>query len=97
MEVKSWKNVPGFKIRKKSDVYDFIDVILKSGTFIYENETHDEQLIIIVHGTDRDICIRRGNLRDIFNPQLVLYGQRAIDHVWKYRKQINADLFTKMW
>lgn len=91
-----------FKIRKKNDIETFINnCMMKDGT--YGIKIDKETLLYIKKDEDGNVSvlIKRGNLRDVFNPLLEVaatnnsaYKETVQDYIWKYRKYINAEYFS---
>lgn len=91
MTVKCWVNVPGFKIRKKSDVHFFLNRVLESGDFYFVNDSRDMVLHI---KAGAEVSVKFGEAFNIFTPEIVLYDSDIVDYVYLFRKHINRDLFS---
>lgn len=91
----------GFKIRKKSDVEVFIKQCLCNGDYYIITDT-GEQYIFSKSADEISVCVRTGDLHDIFNPSLEVattrhngYEKTVEDYVWQNRKYINAKWFSE--
>ena len=103
MKVTLMKIPCGFKIRKKHDVEIFIKDCMINGNEYYIKINKEEAVYL-----DKDangnvsVCIKSGNLSDIFNPLLEVartnnncYKKTVEDYIWHYRKHINAQWFNE--
>lgn len=92
----------GFKIRKKADIETFINTCMCGGCR-YSVIDNDVQCFI---EKDKDgnvsVDIRYGDFNNIWNPSLEVastknncYKETVQDYIWKFRKAINAEYFTK--
>lgn len=93
----------GFKIRKKADIDTFINTCMCNNNRYSAVNESGEQIII---GKDKDgnvsVCLRNGDLKNIFNPMLEVartkdncYKETVQDYIWKFRKAINAEWFSR--
>lgn len=92
----------GFKIRKKADIEIFINKCMCKGCR-YSVIDNDVQCFI---EKDKEgnvsVDIRYGDFNNIWNPSLEVastknncYKETVQDYIWKFRKAINAEYFTK--
>lgn len=84
----------GFKIRSTSD--------LAKAVYEYITKDHEFPIVIdkqtalfICNDSKRGLIVsmKYGDLHDVFNPQIVVPQDRALSHLWQYRKHINARFF----
>lgn len=93
----------GFKIRKKVDVDEFINKCMcKDNRYSVVNDTGEQIIIEKDKDGNVSVCLRNGDLRNIFNPMLEVastknncYKETVQDYIWQFRKAINAEWFTK--
>ena len=93
----------GFKIRKKIDTEKFIEKCMVKGNDYYIIIDREKALHLSKDKNgDVSVCIKSGNLADIFNPLLEVartnnncYNKTVYDYIWEYRKYINAEWFTR--
>lgn len=97
--------IPGFKIRKKSDVDVFINKVICTGEYsVSEEENGVGTQVLFWKGKDGNMSVdvRKGNLRNISNPSIEIantknksYKMSVEDAIWKYRRIINHKLLSK--
>ena len=93
----------GFKIRKKDDVDVFInDCMCNDNRYSVVNENGTQIIIEKDKDGNVSVCLRTGDLNDIFNPSLEVartkdncYKETVQDYIWKFRKAINKEWFDE--
>ena len=93
----------GFKIRKKTDVDVFINKCMcKDNRYSVVDDNGTQAIIVKDKNGDVSVCLRYGDLTNICNPSLEVartkdncYKETVQDYIWKFRKAINAEYFTK--
>lgn len=84
-----------FKIKSKQDAKTFLTEMFKGEMCLKLSDTH---CVFIRKGWKENepfqVSQKFGNLKDIFNPELVLNEKDAISLIYQFRKYINSRLFN---
>lgn len=95
MSIEVWKQPANdFKIKRKNDVKTFFDCLTFSGC--YTVKINKGFIIRIKKDKSGVIKVseKRGNIFDIFNPELVIPDDEIVSYIYKYRKAINNKFFN---
>lgn len=93
----------GFKIRKKTDIQDFMKRCMCKGNY-YDIITDSGEQFTFEKDKDGNISVtsRVGDLTDIFNPSMEVartnnncYKGTVEDYIWQNRKYINAKWLSE--
>ena len=93
-KVSIWCSPPNFKIRRKSDVYYFLEKCLVNGGE-YAISIRSDYCLFIRKSKDGECTAtaKFNDLTDIFNPEIQLSEEETIRTLWFYRKIINEQFF----
>ena len=97
--VSIWKCPTNFKIKRKSDVYYFLEkCLINKGE--YEVIVRPDYCLFIRKDEEKfiengwEVTAKFGDLYDVFNPEVQLTEEEAIRTLWFYRKKINDQFFA---
>ena len=95
MSITFWRKIPGFKIKRKSDLRILLsDVVRPGNTYRFiVNDYKVVSLYVDKEGVQR-VTLKTGEIYDPFNPEVMLYGDDADRELWAARRVINETLFT---
>ena len=97
--VSMWVSPPNFKIKRKSDVYYFLEKCLMNGGE-YEVKVRPDFCLFIRKDNEKfietgwKVTSKYGDLYDQFNPEIQLTKDEAIRTLWFYRKKVNEKFFA---
>ena len=94
MTFTKYRMIADFKIKSKADVNTFINKVLCSENKYYIK--FGNTLLTIDKNNDKiTVCLRFGNLNNIFNPDIEIPAAENINCLYKYRKYINQYFFAE--
>lgn len=96
MSITMWRNIPGFRIRRKKDIETLLkDVCLPNN--VYRFICGEDKVLSIYkdkYGAI-EVTAKFGDIFNCFVPELVLYDDQITKELFKARKFINHQLFDK--